>query len=176
MLKKSVAGGRHLLIWWLGTSAVKYIKAREGLDKISHPNTIEYGGRRQALPLLECLGFPLLGLQERVNFVEKEAHPNWQPVSSCQPAVLSKYSTSRSVSICFAAATFQAFQFVGDTLPLSPAKTKDIASKAIGSNASNGDRFQEMLGDVLQVRNLNGLGLTRQNTIRLHRRCRRLAN
>ena len=49
---------------------MKYIKAF--VDKISHPDTIEYGGRQQALPILECLGFPPLGLQERVDFVEKE--------------------------------------------------------------------------------------------------------
>ena len=55
-------------------------------------------------------------------------------------------------------------------------KTPREQSKAIGSNASNGQWFQEMLGDVLQVRNLNGRGLTRQNTIRLHLRSPRLAN
>ena len=66
-------------------------------------------------------------VSKRINFVEKEAPSQLGACLGLSTGrVLSQYSTSQFVSICFTAATFQPFQFLACTpLPFSTTKTKN---------------------------------------------------
>ena len=120
MLKKSVAGGLKIL-WQRRTTPVKYVIKARGVSPPGQatfhttvtPNQqrgLYSWSRRQTLPLLECQGFPLLCLFKRMNFTEEEEEEEEAPKSqigreACHGLsphrVLSQYSASRSVSICF---------------------------------------------------------------------------
>ena len=118
MLKKSVAGGRYLLIWWLGTTAVKYIKPC-GQNFTPQYYMVAFDRHCLSWNAWDFLHSTVCPILRR-----KRGPQLGACLGLSTGRVLSQYSTSQFVSICFTASTFQAFQFLAYKPPAFVDKKK----------------------------------------------------